>query len=344
MKSHIKKIYRKLIYLKDAKRVKYIEKYREFDEYSLDIEIFREQKIYLPSKLPSEPIGGITYKFGPSGYIGNPSSNFCVIPTTWKNVNNYCHWNFSELPFLILAFESEAENVVLPDSIVDAKQSFQIRWLEVLTMLNPDKKIGKISDVKYPKDSMIPVNHDTSTNTSLIGKCQYKHYHHSRATPFLIDRIESKYKRHFKYMDNLFEDYSHIYINRISRRLNNELEIQKFLTNLGFKIVNLEEFTLDDQVLIFSKAKIIIGFHGAGLSNILYSNQSAHVFEIVDSDCVYPSYVDGLVIPGKKATRTYFHMLCVMKGIDYHAIESKNYYLNEKDLRNKLITTMYTRH
>lgn len=340
MRKNVKYIYRFFFPSKAAKQLKCIEESREFDNYYLDIEIYGEKKIHIASKLPSEPPNGITYRFGPSGYFGNPSSNFCVIPTTWRNVNNYCHWNFSELPFLFLAFESAATNIVLPDAIIDAEQAFQKRWMEILRMLNPNKKIHRISQLKYPKDSMFPVNHDTSTNTSAIGKCLYKHYHHSRATPYLIDRIDSKYKKHFKKVDSSFEGFDHLYINRVSRRLKNELEIQKILMNLGFKIVNLEELSLDEQVYIFSNAKTIAGFHGAGLSNILYANKSARVFEIVDADCVYPCYLDGVVIPGKKATRTYFHMLSVMKGIDYHVIESDDYYLNESDFKNKLITTM----
>jgi len=340
MKRILRKIYRKIFPFKSAKSNRLIEKYREFDEYSLDIEIFKGQVIHIDQKLPSEPPSGVTYKFGPSGYIGNPDSTFCVIPTTWKNVNNYCHWNFTELPFLFLAFESNAKKILLPDSIIDAKLPFQKRWLEILAMMYPEKEILRVSKTEYPIDALIPINHDTSSNTSAIGKCQYKHYHHSRATPYLIDRIDSLYKSNFKNINSEFNDYNHIYINRNTRRLKNESEIQKILIDLGFKIVNLEDLNLDEQIYIFSKAKTVVGFHGAGLSNILYANKTTQVFEIVDSDCVYPSYLDGVVIPGKKATRTYFHMLSVMKGIDYHVIESENYYLDESDFKNKLITAM----
>ncbi|MDC1508883.1 glycosyltransferase family 61 protein [Saprospiraceae bacterium] len=258
-------------------------------------------------------------------------------------MNNYCHWNFSELPYLFLAFESQAKHLVFPDSIVDVQLSFQKRWLELLISLYPDKVIHRISKKKFPKNSLIPINHDTSTNTNPIGACQYKHFHHSRATPYLINIIEEKYK---KYFNNAIQQTiaERIYIRRKNRVLKNELELQNMVKELDFKIVELEKMDLDEQVLLFYKAKTIIGFHVAGLSNILFLDKSVQVFEIVDSDCVYPCYIDGVVIPGQKATRTYFHMLSEMKGIDYHAIESDEYYLNVKYFKNKLITTLYKRH
>jgi len=316
-----------------------IDKYREFDKYQLTKEVYQEKTVFISSKLPSEPPEGIEYQFGPTGYVGNSKSNYCVIPTTWKNVNNYCHWNFTELPFLFLLFESSVQNIVIPDKIIDCKLPFQQRWLEILRNNHPEKNIFRLSKINPPANSLIPINHDTSTNTKLIGKCQYKFYHHGRATPYLIDRIENVYQGLFDSYDNSKIGSEYIYINRSSRRLKNEKKIQSFLQNLNFKIINLEDFTLDEQVYIFSKAKVIIGFHGSGLSNLLFSNPNVHVVEIVDQDCVYPCYIDGVVIPGRKATRTYYHMLAEMKGLHYNALESNNYVLNIDVLKNELDTT-----
>ncbi len=320
-----------------------IQRYREFDEYELDIEVYGRKSIYIASKLPSEPPEGITYEFGPSGYMGEISSNYCAIPTTFRNFNNYCHWSFSEIPFLFLAFESGVENIVLPDALIDANLPFQKRWLELLCSMYPSKNILRISKTRFPEDALIPVNHDTSKSTRPVGNTQYMWYHRSRATPYLIDRIENRYQTQFhSRLKGL--DIPHFYINRTTRRLKNEREVQKLVKELGFEIVNLDELTLDEQVYLFSQAKTIVGFHGAGLANLLYANQSAQVFEIVDKDCVYPCYVDGLVIRGKKATRTYFHMLSEMKGLDYAALESNDYVLDLNYLREKLSAAVSMKH
>lgn len=81
-----------------------ITKYREFDDYDLDEVVTPAFEIKTPRLLPSEPPGGITYRFGASGYISkNRNPDYCVIHTEWKNVANYCHWTFCELPLLHLA-------------------------------------------------------------------------------------------------------------------------------------------------------------------------------------------------------------------------------------------------
>ncbi|HMB01135.1 MAG TPA: glycosyltransferase 61 family protein, partial [Spirochaetota bacterium] len=304
-----------------------IARYRVFDHYTLPHEVYPAESIHIPSRLPSEPPEGITYQFCASGYTGDPASDYCVIPTIWRNIHNYCHWHFSELPLLFLAFESKAANIVLPDEIIKAGLPFQKKWLSLLYSLYPKKKIIKCSQAKYPPNALIPRNHDTSSSRKPLGLSQYRHYHHSRATPYLINKIENKYK---KYLCKNNQDYAGeiIYINRRSRRLENETDFRKLLTASGVKIVRLEKIPLAEQAAMFLNAGLIIGFHGAGLTNLLYAGKSTKVIEMVDRDCVHPCYADGLLIPGKKATRTYFHMLAAMKNIPYFVSESKNYVLD----------------
>ena len=334
-RAPIKKLFSKIYKSKTnhsprSRNVRLIKKYREFDTYKLGVEIYPRTQVHIPKKLPSEPENGITYHFGPSGYLGKANSNYCLIPTAWGRINNYCHWNFSEVPVLYLAFSSPAKFIVLPSGFLEVKLPFQTRWFEVLKKKYPDKIILPASKRKY-SNALIPVNHDTSTSEQLIGKCPYKYYHHSRATPYAIqmfDEIKSSFDQYRELGIKRF------YINRTSRRLKNETEVQAFLSSIGYAIINLEELTLDDQVHLFTHAEEIIGFHGSGLANLLFcnTNGSTKVFEIVDKDCVYPSYLDGLVIPKVKATRTYFHMVAHMKNICYEVIETEDYFLNIQKL------------
>ena len=86
------------------KRNLLISKYREFDSYEPDIIKHEAESIYIKQKLPSEPPQGITYHFCATGYFTkNRNSNYCIIFTEWKNINNYCHWTFVELPLIYLA-------------------------------------------------------------------------------------------------------------------------------------------------------------------------------------------------------------------------------------------------
>lgn len=313
-----------------------IEQLREFDSYELDVTVSDAFDIHLSAKLPSEPPEGIHYHFEASGYIGSADADYCVILTKWKNENNYCHWTFSELPQLFLAFESGAKHLVLPDEYLDVKLPFQKAWMKLLFDRYPEAKVHRRSQKQFPKDALIPRNHDTSTNQTMIGKCPYRFYHQGRATPYLIRQIEQVYLPEFRKKRIDLKPLDRIYINRSHRRLVNELEVQAFLKSKDFTILNLEDYSLEEQVFIFDNAKVIMGFHGAGLTNLLFANKKSTVIELVDNDCVYPCYQDGLVIPGHKATRTYFHMLSVMRGLDYRVLESDQYHLPMETLERSL--------
>jgi len=319
-------------YVPDEKNVL---KWRGWDNYSLDIVRTPAVSVHVKKALPSEPPDGVTYEFGPTGYItGEKNPERCIIHTERKNKNNYCHWTFNEIPLMILALESNAKIIVFPDAILDAAFSFQARWLEVLAASFPEKTIVPLSSLKGDVDGQVPVNHDMSTSERFIGKCPYSHYHTGRATPYCIEAVD-KIKHSFKFYEGA--NPSRVYINRRDeRRLKNEKEVQNLLRANGFDIVTLEDLTLDQQVQLFAYADLIVGFHGAGLTNLLFCEKGTRVLEIVDIDLVHPSYLDGIVIPGRKAVRTYFHVAAHMKGLLYSSIESHRYVLNLQLLKKTI--------
>jgi hypothetical protein len=69
------------------------------------------------------------------------------------------------------------------------------------------------------------------------------------------------------------------------RRLLNEEEVTRQLARLGFEVYVPGHHTLGEQIDAFSDAEVIVGMHGAGLTNMLYSN-NAKVLEIRPSN--YP--------------------------------------------------------
>ena len=74
-----------------------------------------------------------------------------------------------------------------------------------------------------------------------------------------------------------------IYISRQNcsyRNLINEGDVIDKLKKLNFKIVDLNNLEIFQQIKIFSNAKVIISPSGSGLTNILFCNQGTKVFEI----------------------------------------------------------------
>ena len=55
------------------------------------------------------------------------------------------------------------------------------------------------------------------------------------------------------------------------RRLINEEELLEVLEKYNFQNYFFEEMTMEEQIDLFSDAEIVIGPHGAGFANILFS-------------------------------------------------------------------------
>lgn len=66
------------------------------------------------------------------------------------------------------------------------------------------------------------------------------------------------------------------------RRLANEAELEPILSRHGFEVLETEGLSLREKAAIFSEAEIVVGVHGAGLTNILLSPAGCKVLEIFD--------------------------------------------------------------
>ena len=62
--------------------------------------------------------------------------------------------------------------------------------------------------------------------------------------------------------------------------INNKKKLS-YLIKYGFSIIRLENYSIDEQINIFMNAKFIIGVHGAGLTNIIFSKPGTNVIEII---------------------------------------------------------------
>ena len=83
-----------------------------------------------------------------------------------------------------------------------------------------------------------------------------------------------------------------IYISRklsVRRKMINEQELENYLFQKGYEIICSENLTYKEQVKIYTEADIIISPHGAGLTNIIYSDD-ATIIEIHPKNYVQSHY------------------------------------------------------
>ncbi|MEN1967123.1 glycosyltransferase family 61 protein [Lentibacillus sp. N15] len=80
--------------------------------------------------------------------------------------------------------------------------------------------------------------------------------------------------------------FERIYISRKDaswRKVTNETNLMKLLTRKGFKQVTLSSLTVQEQIDIFSSAKIIISPNGAGLANIMFCRPGTKIIQLFTS-------------------------------------------------------------
>jgi|SRR5690625_177711 len=73
------------------------------------------------------------------------------------------------------------------------------------------------------------------------------------------------------------------------RRIKNFHELETALSPFGFETVQPETLSMLDEIELFYDAEIVVGAHGSGLTNILFSHQTA-VVEIFATPEIIPHF------------------------------------------------------
>ncbi len=98
-----------------------------------------------------------------------------------------------------------------------------------------------------------------------------------------------------------------VYVSRTrspKRRLEQEARIENFASSLGATVLHTEELSLSEQITALSGVRVLIGMHGAGLVNMVWSHRLEHVLEIFP-----PGYRNDC-----------FARLAVQLGSQYHFV------------------------
>ena len=91
------------------------------------------------------------------------------------------------------------------------------------------------------------------------------------------------------------------------RFIENQTEIDKVCHDFKLKMTDTEGLSFMEQISLFSNAELIVGIHGAGLTNMVFSTSRCTVLEIFP-----PPEYDYLPY--------HYMMLAVMRGFSYRAI------------------------
>lgn len=121
---------------------------------------------------------------------------------------------------------------------------------------------------------------------------------------------------------------------KFGRTVRNMEEVRPVLDKYGFECVDTGEMTIEQQMQLFAETRYLIAIHGAGITNIVFSNwEQLHMLEI---------------LPGTTQMNTHYYWMANMLGIHYDALVSGNmdaqkvFYLDPAQLEQSIIKILQT--
>lgn len=140
--------------------------------------------------------------------------------------------------------------------------------------------IEKCGESKYFKYNYLAID---------MLKESFKHlFNTDKSKKFFISRqkYHKKYQQEIDYYTNkdfLSEEEEHRLSWAKTRSTPTELEIQKVFEKNGYEIIYAEDYTLADQIKMFSSAKSLASISGTGLFNAFWCDENTEVFEILST-------------------------------------------------------------
>jgi capsular polysaccharide biosynthesis protein len=186
--------------------------------------------------------------------------------------SNYCHWMLDVLPRIYYMRMAQSEPI--------------IKWI----VGDMDKKyqIDTLGALGIPSSDVIPLIQNTHIKCEELLCCSDISFTRSHPT-------RNAWREPLHLMKNQIFDWAgitsqqsteRIYISRSDsgpRKVYGEEEFAARLeSQFGFISYRLSELTLEEQVRLFSNAEIVIGAHGAGLTNIIFCKQNTKIVEVLN--------------------------------------------------------------
>jgi len=218
------------------------------------------------------------------------------------NSTNYYHWMLDILPRIELL---RLGNYIPDKYVIDSSRNFQKESLKILK-ISENEIIANSNKLHIKADRLlVPSLPSNAANTS----------------GWVCDFLRKTFLEEERAKNG--KNYERIYISRAQaafRRLLNEEEIDPLLEKHGFKKIILENLNLTDQISLFSSAKIIVAPHGAGLTNIVFSNPNTKLLELFPQ-----TYINHC-----------FWTLSNQVGLDYHYMIGEVNHLNNNSTGNPI--------
>jgi len=226
-----------------------------------------------------------------------------VTPYNNSKRKNYLHWMTEGLLLLEAVEYYSSKYGIKPKIIINNNPTdYQIDSLNMLGYLDNDIIKWKYKRVKV-SNLIVPALRSIMNDW------------HKIISPGAINWLRNKL------LKNCYDNYElkgfsdRVFISRdkpYDRKVLNIHEISYLLNEFGFKEYFLEKMKFKDQIFLFNNARTIIGAHGAGLANIMFS-----------------SMTDVIELFGKPPERyTEYYRIANSLGLNYNFVKCQHSFEN----------------
>jgi hypothetical protein len=212
-------------------------------------------------------------------------------------INNHTHKIIDYLLRLIFLKKLKIKRIFVPAEIKSLVEASCINFY-----LRETRFFYYNSNTNYIFNNVNYLSHiDTRFHSSIYKNCVQKY-------KYFFDSIN--------YVKN--NNYKYILISRglSKRKLLNEEELYKSLMKFGFLKIHFENLSFKKQIEISRNAKIMIGYHGAGLSNCFFMKKNMNLIELVNKYYNHPFYG----VYSKILELNYKKLMCLKNFKNYNAI------------------------
>ena len=189
--------------------------------------------------------------------------------------NNYWHWLFDVMPRIAICQDATNLDKINFFLLPNNKIKYQKETLKLLNIFE-DRQVSSENFRHIICDKLYVTSHPVVRSNNATNDIQN--------IPIWI----SKWLKETFLTSNNKKFFKKIYIDRSDstsnvkhlRSIQNEDEIKRFLSSQDYEIVRLSEYSFQDQVSIFNQADNIIGLHGAGFANVVFSRPNTKIIEL----------------------------------------------------------------
>lgn len=192
--------------------------------------------------------------------------------------SNYAHWMTEVLPRVAIFCANEAYKDI-PILINDGLHRNLMESLRVIT--GSDRKIIALPTGKAVSVAQLYVTSVAGyvpferRNTALDG------HSHGLFSPSAFDQLKASAESQAALSDGNWPEKIILRRRTGARLVSNFADLESALVPKGFKVVETESLTFIEQVVLFSRAKIIIGSSGAAMGNLVFAPKDARIFILI---------------------------------------------------------------